>query len=55
MSSNLTFNNFSRGPLEERVQAFKTVLRIFCRSFSIYLATEGLERLTAKKSTGTLS
>ena len=41
MSSNLAFNVFSRGLLEGGAWALRTVLKIFCRFFSIYLAIEG--------------
>ena len=41
MSGDLAFNGFSQAP-SERTRALRTVLRILCRSFSVYLRTGGL-------------
>ena len=37
---NLAFNDFSWDKLKKGTQASKTVLRIFCKFFSVYLATK---------------
>ena len=41
----LAFNNFSQGLSEKGAQASKTVLKIFCRSFSIDLIIKGPEKI----------
>ena len=43
-SDNLAFNNFLQSLLEGEAQASKTVLRIFCKSFFIYLVTKSSKR-----------
>ena len=46
MSGNLAFNGCLKSPFKGEAWASRTVLRIFCRFSSIYLATRDLERLT---------
>ena len=54
MSGDLAFNGFSKGLSESKVWAFRTILRIFCPSSSVYLAIERVDGLT-RGSTGALS
>ena len=54
-SSNLVFNGFSQSLSKKGTWASKTILRIFCRSFSVYLAIRGLEGLIAGELTRLLS
>ena len=55
MSGDLAFNSFSRGLSKEGALASKTILRIFYKFSSIYLAARGLGGPTVGELTGVLS
>lgn len=49
-SGDLDFKNIFQSPSKRGAQASKTVLRVFCRFFCVYLATKSLEELIITKS-----